>query len=529
MHDSGEGTTFLLTMARLLPATLLALSLLGGCFDNTYIKEDRSDRRLRIPRVTDHVGGSHDCVLVRDRVWYVGHGPKLLVLEGRGGKPARTENAGPRGETGAVVDLREWRGDLVGVVDGDAVVRWDLGVPRAPMLIDRVESDALGIRPRTLSMVGNELFIAGDGGVVRASDGIRFLSDAAVARDVVATSQGLAAVVGRRIRCLADGRFLGAASMLATLPDEAGLKGGFAFVLQATEGATVGLMGSDLRERVGHVIRGSVRAMRLSQDRLWVITDTDMTSWSLRDGGLHDVEYVKIKGARDLAPLTANLFAVVGSFGRAVYRLHEDRDGAGDEFTDVQREPGRLDQSVFDGRRVMAGSVEGFWLYPIRGKATISDRTTPLTQVPERRATVAWATGRIDDGDGKEETPDESRVLILEGADGKAKWSPPNQGWISTVVAVDGDLWVGHSEGISVLRRGSMELLANDEDETAKQNRKESTLAIEVVASMRIPGPVIWLYPLRTGGGVAWVSRFGGMGVAELAVDESSTAKPSTG
>lgn len=515
-------------MHRCLWLTLLLLPALAGCFDNTYVKQDRVDHREKVLKLTDHVGGTHDCILMNDRVWYVGQGPRLLVLEGRGGKPVRSEPAGPAGQTGALCDLTRWRGDLVGVVEGDAVARWDVSNPRVPALIDRVEAEALGVRPLRVSVVGNELFVSGFGGVVRASDGRRFLPDAAEAHEVVSTSEGLAAVVGRRVLALEDGRFIGAASMLVPLPSEAGIPGGFAFLLQAKDGATVGLMGPDIRERTGQVLRGQYSRLRVAGGRLWVIGETDLASWSLKDGRLDEPIYAKVKGARDLAPLSDNLYAMVGSFGRAVYHLHDDKEGAGDEFSDVQREPGRLDRSIFDGRRVLAGSVEGMWLYPIRGKPTLSDKTIELTQLPDTKATLAWGTATIDKGDGKPETVDELRTVRIDGPDGKARWSPANQGWVSTVVAVNGDLWVGHSEGITVLRHTPAPASEGGADRAATKDPAEAgakALLFREVGSLRLPGPVIWLHPLRTGNGVAWVSRFGGMGVAELVPEGELPAK----
>ena len=69
---------------RLCAILLTVLPALAGCFDNTYVKQDRTDRRPRVLAVTDHDGGAHECLLLKDRLWYVGQGPRLLVLEGRG-------------------------------------------------------------------------------------------------------------------------------------------------------------------------------------------------------------------------------------------------------------------------------------------------------------------------------------------------------------------------------------------------------------------------------------------------------------
>jgi hypothetical protein len=493
-------------MLRRLTALLLFVSLpLGGCLNNTYVKEDRTDRRPRVLVVTDHEGGSHDCVLVHERLWYVGQGSRLLVLEGRG-TLVKSFEAGPIGKTGPITDLVMHRGDLVGVVGGDAVVRWDLANPRAPVLIDRVDSKELGIEPWAASLVGNELFISGRGGVVRASDGRLFLRGESTGA-VVASMQGVVAVSGRQIRTLEDGKFVGAATALQPGP------GGFlGFALGAKSGSTVGVMGPDLRERGGEVFTSPISRVRVTGNRLWILAADSLATWDISDGALKDPVYAKVKGARDVAALNGNLFAMVGSFGRAVYRLHDDREGLGDEFTDVKREPGRMDQSVFDGRRIVAGSIEGFWLYPIRGKASLSDKTIDITEVPETKASLAWGTATVEKGDGNPETPDEARAIRIDGPAGKGRWKPEGDGWVNCVAAIDGQLWVGHWRGLTVLRQVPAVPV---EDEDGKPV-PPTEVQLEVAGELRIPAGVTWIHPLRTGGGAAWVSRFGGMGVAEF-------------
>jgi hypothetical protein len=501
---------------RLARAVLPVLLLVAGCLDNTYVKEDRTDRRPRVLAITDQEGGAHDCVLIHDRLWYVGQGSRLLVLEGRGALVKSVE-AGPIGKTGAITDLVIHRGDLVGVVSGDAVVRWDIANPRAPVLIDRIDTKTLGMQPWSLSIVGSDLFISGRGGVLRASDGRLFLKGEATG-GVVASVQGLAAVSGRQVRLLEDGKFVGAASAL-----DPGPAGVFGFALSGSKGSTVGVMGPDMRERMAEVFSASIVRLRVTGNRLWVLAEDGLATWNIADGGMSDPVYAKVKGARDVAALSDNLYAMVGSFGRAVYRLHDDRDGTGDAFTDVKREPGRLDQSVFDGRRIVAGSIEGYWLYPIRGKATLSDKTIDVTQLPENKATLAWGTATIEAGDGKPETPDEARAVRIDGPAGKGRWSPGADGWVNCLAAIDGQLWVGHWRGITVLRQ--VPPPPTEEDEDGKPVAPKQ-VELEVVDELRIPGSVTWLHPLRTGGGAAWVSRFGGMGVAEF-VPEGETPKKS--
>ena len=60
---------------------------------------------------------------------------------------------------------------------------------------------------------------------------------------------------------------------------------------------------------------------------------------------------VPVKGARDIAKVQRNRFAVAGSFGRALYRYLPEGDKLGDTFYWSRRLPGRLEVSVTDRRR----------------------------------------------------------------------------------------------------------------------------------------------------------------------------------
>ncbi len=497
---------------------VLCLLPLWGCLSENYVKEDRVDRRVKTLKLTHHVGGTQECLLVRDGVWYVGFGPQLLVLEGRGGKPLRSERVRPDGEGGAITDLAFWHGDLVAVVDGDAVVRWDIASPRTPVLIDSVSAQDLGIRPRSLRVVDGTLYVSGDGGVVRSSDGAKFLAGGATVGRVVQTASGPAAPVGRRVQRLEDDSFLGAASMLEPLPASAGLPGGFAFALQGKEGATVGLMNAQLREVVGESIRGTLRRLVIANGRLWAIFDTEIASWDLKGGKLESPVYTAVKGARDLAPLSENLYAVTGSFGRGVYHLHDDKDGAGDSFTDAVREPGRLEQSLFDGRRVLAGSYEGFWLYPIRGKPTISEKAVTLSTIPDTKITLPWAEAEIDKGGPGVEA---GRKILLRASGAETEWELPPHVYACVLAAVDGDLWIGHTDGITVLRPGGA-VDAPAKGAADAPGKAGGALAYSKRGELRLPGPVLWIHPLRTGLGAVWVTHFGGLGVAEFTPDESA-------
>ncbi|MSR33846.1 MAG: hypothetical protein EXS12_03465 [Phycisphaerales bacterium] len=514
------------TLAQRLGKTILMFALgalpLCGCMDETYIKEDRTDKRIKSLKISHQAGGTHDCVLVHDGVWYVGFGSQLLVLEGRGKKILRSERINPNGEGGPITDLALWHGDLIGVINGDSVVRWDISMPRTPLLIDLISAKELGIRPRAIGVLKNTLYISGDGGVIRASDGEKFLAGATITSKVVDTQFGPAVPVGRRVQILENNKFAGAASVLEPLPASAGLPGGFAFALIGKQGSTIGLMNPDLREISGEPIRGAFRKLTIANGRLWAIFDTEIVSWDMNAGKLESPIYTPVKGARDLSPLSDNLYAVAGSFGRGVFHLNADNDGDADTFTDAVREPGRLEQSLFDGRRVLAGSSEGFWLYPIRGKPTISEKSVSLSAIPDTKITLAWAEAQIDKGDGDPLTFDEGQKIHFKSSTAEADWELPPNVWACVLASVDGDLWVGHTDGITVLSV-----------ETNGESSKASSGSLVIVkrGELRLPGPILWIHPLRTGLGAVWVSHFGGLGVAEFTPNEPSLqpfSKPSS-
>ncbi len=84
-------------------------------------------------------------------------------------------------------------------------------------------------------------------------------------------------------------------------------------------------------------------------------------------------------------------------------------------------------------------------------------------------------------------------------ADGKAVTLPgggvyrePGSPMIRCLVAVEGNLWVGHDHGITVM-----------------------TVDGEVLGRLRLDGPILDIFAV-SGGGAVWVSERGGFGTARL-------------
>ena len=205
--------------------------------------------------------------------------------------------------------------------------------------------------------------------------------------------------------------------MLEPLPAVSGLANGFLFVLQSSAGASVGVMGPDLRQVSDFAVRGQVRAVCFADARLWAIGEGEIGSAEiLKDGMLGPTEWIAIKGARDLDMAGPNYLVVAGSFGRSIYRVKADGSGTGDTFLAVTREPGRLDAAVDDGRRVLTGSPEGSWIYTIGDDIEIVDLPITRNTVPVDFAPANWGDVRLSD---------DKKSLVIHVDDEDHSWVPP--------------------------------------------------------------------------------------------------------
>ncbi|MHC4794093.1 MAG: hypothetical protein ACYTDE_07330, partial [Planctomycetota bacterium] len=294
---------------------------------------------------------------------------------------------------------------------------------------------------------------------------------------------------------VADGRYLGAASDLRPVPPALSARLGkeaMVFVLRGAAANTVGLMGPDFRQLDAETFGDTIWSARIVGDRLWAICEDELITWRIDDEGrMVEPQFIPVKGARDVGLLRPNYYAVAGTFGRAIYRYKADSGGAADEFLAVERTPGRVVQAITDGRRVLAGSEEGNWLYRIGGRIELSDKDLQSNTAGTRKVTLSWGEAEI--GDGRTTLS----ITPLDGAD--FRWSPPNDGRIYTLETADERIWVGHDEGIEVFEY------------------RDAT--IRPTGSILMEGPVAWLFRPRVGNEVAFVSAFGGMGTAEAVPD----------
>ena len=462
--------------------------------------------------ITDRHGGTHHRSIVRGRIWYQTFGTELLVLDAHDGAVISRVEPIAFGNAGALVDIAIIGKRMYLVADGDAVIELDIAEQRRPSVLQVHDSDKLGVHPRALAAIDGELWISGDGGVVRWNGSkTPLLPGEQVEAPVVKTTSGLAVPVGRRVHLIEDGAYLGAATLLQPLQKDSGLEGKFLFVLQGAEGASVGVMNEEIRQIADFAVRGEVRGIAFANGRLWAISDTELASSEIRmDGTLGPVDWVKVKGARDLDGAGPNYLVIAGSFGRALYRQVQDPTGDGDSFLAVTREPGSLLAAVDDGRRAMAGSPEGVWIYTIGESVELTDRQQTMDTPGADFAAGQWGDARIvDDG----------ASVIIHLDEGDREWRAPKGAKVQTLVVTGNNLWIGHDQGLSMIKiNGSREAALNSYFDMPPPPR------IELAGQFRIQSGVTHVLPPRVGRDVVWVSPYGGIGVASVEEVERVTA-----
>jgi hypothetical protein len=507
--------------AFLLTNACVALILQPGCTTappGTPIVDEEQAKlppKPRSPRVTASFGGTHRKALIERGVWYQSFENRLLFLDAPTGMELVDLELAPRGTTGVVSDFEVDGTRVFAVLEDDWVFELDASDVRNVRVVQQWGRWELGIAPHFVAVIENEVYVSGSGGVVRLSDAqphrnlpplprdkdmpdpqrpVVYLEGKIVGRAVPAVG-GPVACIGRRIHRIADGSYLGSASMLIPLPDAIG--GGYGFALQASEGAQVGLMDANFRERAAGAMPGKVHAMRVFDDRFFAVNDFEVASWKLDavEGDLtapHTLGAllsIPVKGARDIAKLQRNRFAVAGSFGRALYRYLPEGDRPGDTFYWSRRLPGRLEVSATDRRRVLASSPEGAWLYLIGEEAEMSDRSIVAPDRPLAGVETAWGSALVDES--------RERVTIRMG-DRAQVITPSRGGLVSGLAVADGRIWIGHDFGIDIVAY----------DPVLREVFSEERI--------RLTGPMVALYPNRVGGGVTYVARFGGFGVVRL-------------
>ena len=498
--------------------------VLPGCTTapaGTPVVDEEEAARPQVPksmRVVSSFGGVHRKTEVIGGVWFQSFENRLLALDAQSGTVLADLELAPRGTTGPVSDFVMLGSTIYVVLEDDRVVPVDASVVRAPRIVAWWGRPELGIRPHHVAIVNGEAMVSGDGGVLRLAEasahGTTFDEDGEplpptppeaslagkMVGPVIAAEGGPVACIGRRIVRIADGTYVGAANTLIAIPEEWG--GGYGFRLQASEGAQVGLMGPDFRERSSSGVKGEVHAIRFFDDRFFAVNDFEVATWKLEKTagsdtttapGLHKDAFVlgalisvPVKGARDVGKVQRNRFAIAGSFGRALYRYLPEGDKPGDTFYWSERLPGKIDVCVSDRRRILGASREGSWMYLIGEKAELSTKPIASPDRPSFAVEASWGTAKAS------EMRDEVSFVMGDRAQ---NYTPAGGGRISTLAIADGKVWIGHSRGIDVIGFDpvTQEVVAEDR--------------------IRLEGPILGLYPNRVGGGVAYVAQSAGFGV----------------
>ncbi len=469
---------------------LATISAIAGCATGP-----RAQPSIQSLRVTHHVGGTHYRTIVANNVWYQTFGVSLLVLDTTNAQPVQAIEFGSIGQTAPATDMLRHEDRLYVVLRDQAVVELSLADPRHLQIVNRRDAEELGIEPQLLSVAGDELYVSGGGGVVRWSDGAIMLNDRGAVSRVVIAAVGPVASIGRRAFGLDDGQYVGSASDFHPLPDEFEMPGMLIFTRRGEAGSLVGLMSAEVREvdskRATVVVSGMVRSVRAFSGRLWIVADDHMASFKVTPDALIDPMRIKVLGARDVDRIDDNHLAVAGSFGRAVYRIGDDDAGPGDAFVRSHREPSCLTQAQSDGRRILGLGREGAWLYQIGGQAVyVSDPPSELP-APLRSVTIDLVSASI--------SPDGQSVEIrARGV--SSSFTEPGDVELQCLAAVDGDIWIGHDRGITVLR-------------------PEASGVVVVRGRLRLEGPVRYIFPRLAGGAAVYVSEYGGFGVAQFVAE----------
>ncbi|MBM4101877.1 MAG: hypothetical protein FJ256_06395 [Phycisphaerae bacterium] len=466
--------------------------LLTACLSD-YTPTNRLDLRPKDLVCSHSVGGSHWCTLVYRDSLFQGFGAVLLVLDPQNGNVLAKLVCAAPGKSGALVDMVGHGSDLVAVLDRTSILRIDISNPRAPMVIESMSEKTLGVRPESVSSVDGAIYVSGLGGVVRVDTGERFLAGGAVCGKVVGTAAGPVTTRGGEIVRLSDGSVLGSATTLVALPGRGIADRRFGCVVQGKDAARIGLLDGDLHERASEAFDGQVSHLRYIQGELWAITPKQIGVWRVDADGLSTLPPIRVRGAIDAALVAPNTYLIAGTFGRSLYRREEDARGPADEFFATTREAGRLERVLSDGRRIVAGSPEGNWLYMTGGSCEPS--TNPIQTMNPPCATIEGAFGKalIEGADTDAFTIEVAPRVIVEDKGQRQVLQMPQGSLARTVTNVGSDLWIGHDDGIDVWRRMNGSMVR--------------------VARVRLQGPVTNIYPRRTDDGASWVSLFGGMGV----------------
>lgn len=507
------------TLLAMLIATLMGPIGCGGGYKMPPRKPTVT--RFTLPH---HVGGTHYRVLAHEGRFIQAFGNSVQVVDPQSLLVIHDVPLGEFGQCGPVIDMAIVGKRLWAVIEDDAVVELALPAGLPPMIRRSFSSEDLGILPRRLSVIDSVLYVSGPGGVVNMDDGKRIFTSDENCGAVAQAGSDLVVCIGRRVNRIADGRYIGAASDLSNLPADiaSGGNASLAFVLRSEANAMAGLMTADVREVAGGQsttpMPEGVERLRFLNGRMFIVGPLRIDWYDLGGGAMTLAGTVDLLGARDIDALDDRTFVIVGTAGRAIYQLEEGSSRG--KFIQAQREASRLSMAIGDGLNILAGSREGAWMYLVNARAELTKRSIESAPPGPRIANSVGAQATIS-ADGA--------VLNVRPAGGAgpavAPWEyhEAKGARLHTVIAVDGDFWVGHDRGITILRAdGGQAMLDPKSIEKAKKDDPGAPppVADPVKERLRFAGPVKYLFPLLAGKGATYVSEFGGFGVARYIEEE---------
>jgi len=467
--------------------------------------------------LTHHVGGTHYRVLQHEGRFLLAFACSVQVVDPRSLAVINDVPLGEFGRCGPVIDLAITGNRLFAVVEDDAVVEMSLAAGAPPAIERQTTSDVLGILPRRLSVVDGRVYVSGLGGVYDLAAGKRIFSSESECGSVARGADGLLVSVGRRVLRISDGGFVGAASEIVNLPAETASSdsAALAFALAGQQAGTAGLMNDQVREVASVLMPESVTRVRVIGDQLFVVGSSRVDWYTIKGHELESVGSAAILGATDVWRIDSQRLLIVGTAGRALYQ-EGARPGEQGTFTAAQREPSRLTYATGDGLNVLAGSREGAWMYLVNAHAELTRKTLDSAPPGPRSASTVNARAEI--------TPDGTAIKIapIDDAAGAAamEYREPKGAKMRTVVAVGGDFWIGHDRGITILSGMPLAAKLPGERSSSSRNQPRPLAAAQpeslVKQRLRIPGPVLYIFPMLAGRGASYVSEFGGFGAARF-------------
>ncbi|MBG80955.1 MAG: hypothetical protein CMJ39_09635 [Phycisphaerae bacterium] len=467
--------------------------------------------------------GTAHATVFDEETWYVLQGCSLLILDPATGRVINQLNLDDAGGSGPAVDPLVEPGVIHVVLKDTDVVVLDRTDPLRPFIERRTTAAELGIQPRALNRGRVGPIVSGIGGAVQLPHGHRLIDHEGEVTSVIDNDQVSIYTMGRRVYRQGNDEYVGSATRLAQLPESdeqtgpspAGIvlpEGSMFFIRNESTGGLAGfacMQGGLLREvdstRTTEAFRGGVRQLRMRGDRVLIAGSRSVHLYRLSSSGeLIDLWSQEIPGARSVDFIDDRDIVVVGEFGCIRYRT----DRVSGNVVARQDAPGGLVQAISDGRRIMATGVDGTWEYQIGHEAELVEVPMQVYPPPARQAAVlGWKVKISSDG----------RHADIQNKIGSSLLPAPIGSRFITVASGDGTFWLGHENGVMMIKPPSnLPMIPVGWEELSPEEKSASGYSpLEGIQKLtiHIDGPVIFLQPLDLGGGVGYASGNGGFGV----------------